>query len=757
MVSRKIFTFLSILLMIVLCSFIVSPEALAQQNSTIRVIAIAGDDGIPIAGANVLLLDPESGEILDAGATNNDGLFQFSGIDVREYRIKVSFIGYETYEQTLTTEANTNKIIQARLPVKVEALDELVVEDKREVTTGQVGLRQISRQDISRVPTPIAGGDLASYLQGDPGIISTGDRGGELYIRGGTPSQNKVLVDGMPIVKPFHISNFFSAFPQKAIQTVDLYAGGFGAEYSDATSAIIDVNLRPGNFRQYSGSGSVSPYLASFQVEGPFQTNHQSFMLMGRKSTISESSPFVSGDDGSDIDFYDITGRYSVQGYNFNCSMTGIITHDSGKINPARDFDLSWQNTVVGGRCSAFGETIDYPINVTVGYSHYKNSEASDGETNRSSSFSEIFLKFDNTQRVFGIPLDFGFKMNFGDYEASLAERFTDLESFEEQTILVNAFISNAWEVSDQLTLNMGVAGLATTFQPITLEPRFRAAYNPAGRDDIEVSMALGRYYQASTAIGDVRNAGSVFKVRKPINNNFALPSADHAILGYSQRFGNTVTLNVEGYIKNHHDISVSKLTPTATIETETTTAEGLGYGADIQLEYERNPFYLLLGYGYGNVEYKATSDDLGSFLSQPVDRYHPAHDQRHKVNSIVSYEIGDFTTSARWEFGSGRPFTQVFAFDLLVDIPDETPTTDSGTARTLFSRPFDQRLPVYHRLDVSVERSFRFTPNFAMDLKAGAINIYDRDNVFYYDSNNLQRVNQTSLFPYVSLRAQFN
>lgn len=158
-------------------------------------------------------------------------------------------------------------------------------------------------------------------------MVTSGDRGGELFIRGGTPAQNLILVDNIPVIKPFHISNLFSAFPQETISSAELYAGGFGAEYAGATSAVLDVNLRQGNMRRFEGSAAASPYMLSMRLEGPLKRDEQSLLFMGRTSMLERTAPTLIGQDVP-LTFYDMTTRYSVNWAEVVCSITGMHTYD---------------------------------------------------------------------------------------------------------------------------------------------------------------------------------------------------------------------------------------------------------------------------------------------------------------------------------------------------------------------------------------------------------------------------------------------
>src|SRR5690606_24875027 len=145
--------------------------------------------------------------------------------------------------------------------------------------------------------TPDVEGDLATYLQTLPGVVTLGDRGGQLFVRGGTPSQNLVLIDGLLVYQPFHIIGFFSAFPQELVQSVDVYAGGFGPRYSGRVSSVIDVTMREGNKQRFEGAASVSPFLASARAEGPLRRGAVSFLASLRSSVIEPVAPTLIGQE----------------------------------------------------------------------------------------------------------------------------------------------------------------------------------------------------------------------------------------------------------------------------------------------------------------------------------------------------------------------------------------------------------------------------------------------------------------------------
>jgi hypothetical protein len=144
------------------------------------------------------------------------------------------------------------------------------------------------------VPTPAGSGDLASYLQTLPGVVTTGDRGGHLFVRGGTPAENLVLIDGIPIYQPFHILGFFSVFPEDLVSSADLYAGGFGARYHGRSSSVLDVRMRDGSRHGYRAAGSASPFVAEALIEGPLGGGFP-WMASARRSLVEQTSEALLG------------------------------------------------------------------------------------------------------------------------------------------------------------------------------------------------------------------------------------------------------------------------------------------------------------------------------------------------------------------------------------------------------------------------------------------------------------------------------
>ena len=753
------------------CIFASSTSSKAQDNdATLRVIVTGEDDGLTVIGANIVLTSPE-GDTLYTGVSNVDGLREFSNVAPGEYRILISYIGFETFREEITLEPGQTRVFKPSLKTATLEIDEVVVRVERGAVRREAGKQTITPAEIELIPAPGPGGDLSAYLQTLPGVVTTGDKGGEFFIRGGTPSQNKVLLDNIPLVKPFHISNLFSAFPQDVISTVDLYAGGFGAEYVGATSSVLDVSLRQGNLKRYESSASASPYLLSFQAEGPLSKDKSSILFVARRSAIDQTAPQLTGEEVP-LTFGDVMGRLSVNWAGFTCNFTTLYTYDQGKINPVRDLRLKWTNTAAGVRCLGYGEELSNIVDFTIGYSGFTSSETGIDDIGRESNVKRGFLRLDNEGEIWGMSTNYGFSWNLNFYTATLddpfpilsgvQDRYQDLDSsIDLLDSVFDAYISLDWKPGENFTITPGLASQNRHRDMyISLEPRLRAVWNPGGSDNQEISLAAGRYVQLMEGITDERDAGTVFYIYNPIGDDQPVPEALHGILGYRQKIGGRLEANIEGYVKDQKNIPVSEWTREPGNTIRTASADGFTYGLDLQLEYNRFPFYVSVGYGYSEVTYEAPSDELVAWLDRDIFRYNPSHDLRHKLNIISSLNFAGFTANASWRYTTGAPYTRLFAFDFALpffDLVNQDVNTDRGAAQSLYSEPFDGRLPSFHRLDVSLSREFNLLPGFSLDAEIGAINAYNVRNVFYFDVNTFEQIDQTRLLPYASLSMNLN
>lgn len=752
-------SFRSLLLLVISASLWISNPVTAQdtQDVTLRGFVTDVSTGQPLSGANVVLLD-STGRVRGA-ATNPDGFYRIADIAPGRYTLRISFVGYVSYTDTLRLGPQAYVRRSVALYPGEQRLDEVTVEAEDEAEMPEAGLQPIRPADIARIPTPGPGSDLAMYLQSLPGVVAPGDRGGQLFIRGGTPSQNLILLDGTPVYQPFHIVGFFSAFPQDLVAGVDFYAGGFPARYTGRLSSVIDVTTRSGNNRHFEGGASLGPFLAGARVEGPIVKGSMSFLASVRTSVIERTAPTIIGEE-LPLTFGDQFIKIQNAGETGRCSAAGLHTYDRGQIDLESDDVFTWSNYVVAGRCLTFAPTSPLTAEVKAGVSYFENTvgstsdDPSTPDDERTASLWRLHTDADLTYQVGTLELIGGFRVGAGGQDFRLRELFQGLgTSDEEFTIKTGLHGGLKWSPDARFTLYPSVA--FTTFSELSpsIEPRLRASWRPWGTEAHQLSAAAGLYRQPLVGLSDERDAGSVFTAWQFAPNANQRPEAWHALLGWQSDLGAGFDASIEGYYKRMTELLVPTWDTNARFTTSLGSATGTSYGFDARVQFQRAPFYLNLSYGYSWTRYGLRQENFSSIFGEPIQHYHPQHDRRHQLGVVASLERGAWQASTRWQYGSGLPYTAPEGFDAWLDLralPD--PRSELGQLRFLFDRPFGERLPAYHRLDLSVQRDFSFS--FAdLTLEAGAINLYDRSNVFYFDLFSLRRVDQLPLVPYVSLQ----
>ena len=238
------------------------------QDNNVKGFVYEKSTGEPMMFCNVYFKGTTYG-----ASTDINGFFNITRIPDGEYTILVTNLGYDTIAERLELKNNVvlnKKYYLEESNVVLAAVN--ITADKIEARTEtKTSVVNITPKVITRIPTMGGQADLAQYLQVIPGVIFTGDQGGQLYIRGGSPIQNKVLLDGMVVYNPFHSIGLFSVFDTDIIRNAEVYTGGFGAEYGGRISSVMDITTRDGNKKRLAGKLSASTFGAKLMLEGPFK------------------------------------------------------------------------------------------------------------------------------------------------------------------------------------------------------------------------------------------------------------------------------------------------------------------------------------------------------------------------------------------------------------------------------------------------------------------------------------------------------
>ncbi len=749
--------FLTVNLPVILIFSISLNDALFGQSISIQGMVVDQEDARPLIGANLILQHADEEDITYGTATGRNGYFGITiPVDGR-YVLSISHIGYITHTDTLNLDPGTRHTLNFELIQDDEILDELHIAPASGTIMRARGEQRIRTIDIARVPTPAGSGDLASYLQALPGVVSTGDRGGQLYIRGGTSSQNMTLIDGSVIYQPFHIVNFYSAFPENLISGVDFYAGGFGSRYSNRISSVIDVQSRDGDRYRHRASGSVSPFLGELYLEGPIVSGSSSWILSGRKSLIEETSPWFMNEQ-QPLSFNSQFFKFShISQENSVCSVTIMRTADQGRMDFESDDLFRWNNFVLGGRCMMLPEQAASLFELNLGVSHMSNAAGDRRNPELYSDITRLNMELNLTRYIQNIRFEYGGFAHLKWYNYDLQELFQIPRDETELVLGSGIYMEATFPIGERMRLRSGAAFTyyMDQYDP-SFEPRFRFTWNPFGRESEEFSVSAGIYRQALAGLSDIRDVSSVFVAWMMSPAGGAQMEARHYMAGWRQALGGGFQVAFEAYYKQLRNLPITTWSTLARFNTDLSMADGTIYGSDIRLEYNRGIFYGFAGYGYNWTKYETTQEHFTIWFDEPVQRFHPPHDRRHQFNTMASITLGPYKTNVRWQLGTGLPFTQPMGFDEYIRFDDGLPNIRRfyGNPRMIMEKPYQGRLPTYHRLDVSLERSIHFS--FAdISIQAGAINFYDQSNMFYYDIYTQRQIDQLSFAPYFSVKME--
>lgn len=663
---------------LLLFSFFIT-GALLAQTGTIKGFVYLKESGEPVLFTTVALKGTTIGQ-----ATDVNGYFSISQIPPGDYIITVSGLGYDTLQEPVTVKAGaiiSKKLYLVQSNIKLQEVEVSAEQAARQGET-QISVNKIDPIVIKKLPTVGGEPDLAQYLQVLPGVIFTGDQGGQLYIRGGSPVQNKVLLDGMIVYNPFHSIGLFSVFDADIIRNADVYAGGFGAEYGGRISSIMDITTRDGNKKHIAGKVAASPFGAKLLLEGPFKKYQEgsaatiSYIASAKTSYLPTTSKALYSyidPQGLPFSFNDYYGKVSFNSNNGSkLNLFGFDFND--KVSYKALQDMNWQAYGGGGNFLLVPQNSPILVNGNFAYSQYKIALKPELEQPKTSAIDGFNMGLGFTYFMGKNELNYGFEVlgfrtDFDFYNA-VRRHITQVESTTEIGGFVKyKYVSGNRKLIVEPSLRLQYYASLSNFSP---EPRLSFKYNITSR--LRVKGAGGMYSQNLIAANSDRDVVNLFygflsgpDDAPPMPDGSAakskLQKAIHYVAGVEVDLTRHLNLNVEAYQKNFTqltNLNPYKLTDT---DNDFINETGKAQGVDIVLKHDYKRLYVWLVYSLTYItRYDGVlKDEAGNKIS-----YHPNFDRRHNANVVVSYTFGkdrNWEINARWNLGSGFPFKTTGGF----------------------------------------------------------------------------------------------
>ncbi|MFZ9613125.1 MAG: TonB-dependent receptor [Crocinitomicaceae bacterium] len=761
---------------------------LNAQDNSIR--GFVYDDGNmePISDIKVKLLKQDSSVI--AGAyTNLNGGFLIPKLMKGSYIVKVEVGGYKkSFVNVEITDKQKIYDVQFKLIRSTQEVKEVVVdlgkkEKKNEVL---IGTLKYNKEGLERIPVHGGENDIVGAISVTPGVITTGDQGGQLYVRGGTPIQNKVLLDGMTIYNPFHSIGFFSIFETELVKNVDVYTGGFESKYGGRVSSVMDITYRDGNRKEFGGRVSASPFLAKMVLEGPIgkatkeKAAAGSYVFSAKHSLLDYTSkslyPKVNGGNGLPFNFTDLYGKvtFNADG-GTKVSAFGFHNQDSVNYDVA---NLRWDAS--GGGVNFLMVPSGSPLFVRghVNGSNYQTTFTETAQEPRYSKIGGFDLGFDFSYFLKNeSELSYGFNINgFNTEFVTYNEAKRKIEAVNFTTEIGTYFnfrhVGRRWVI--QPGLRVQVYASLNTISP---EPRLGLKYNAT--ENLRFKFSGGRFSQNFTSASSDKDVVNLFNgllsaptnVQEEFVTQFqnvkniknGLQYAWHAILGFEYDLGKLWSFNIEGYYKYfnqlsninqnklYNDVSQFELIDDV-FKKDFIIESGQSYGVDVLAKYNKDRIFFWAVYSFG----KNTRWD-------GFNTYAPVFDRRHNLNIVGSYLLGkkkELEFNVRWNLGSGLPFTPNagnYQAETFANGVTSNYVTNNPSYLTMILGTFNsQRLPYYHRLDITLKKHFNLKNKDVLEMIASVTNVYNRNNIFYVNRVTGEQIYQFPVLPSFGLNYKF-
>jgi hypothetical protein len=733
---RHYFFWITVLLPVSFAVAEIKASGELSDNATLSGYVRDSETGETMVGATVLVVETRQG-----GITNKSGYYAVSDIEAGTYTVVYSFLGYKRKEITITLKKRESRRLDVELLPETLQLDEVVVEsnrfdDRRQISVSRVNIpiRQISQLRIG------GEADVFRSLQYLPGILSSSQISSGLYIRGGSPDQTLVLLDGSAVYNPSHLFGFFSTFNPDAVKDIDLIKGGYPAEYGGRLSAVLDLVQKDGNRREFGGTASLGLISSRLSAEGP--VGDGSWFFGARRTYIDLLSGFLETEEDPlpNYYFYDINGKISQDfGMSDKLFLSGFTSRDVLDFDNRAGFNgsIGINNSLLSTRWThLFSDNLFSVFNLS--YSRYGNSFSSSNtgfETEARNTIEDYTLKGNLEWFVSSDwTLKGGFEVNR--YELSYLQNFTGdadssssgngggVLSIDAIDHTSSAFLQSNYQLSPLLSLQTGLrANYYDLRGLVKFDPRIAARYQ--AQDFIAIKAAFGVYHQyfRLASLPDF----SFFDTWLPTDSTMNPGRAIHYVLGVETRPFTDIDFNVDVYYKDLAHVSELNQFQTrgTTVRDFFYDGEGEAYGIEFFLQKKRGRLTGWVGYALGWIDVRFDELNQGRW-------FRPKWDRRHDFKALAQYRINDsWDISATFTFQSGQSYTAQTS-----RLETRLPGSESGKGLNIPADRYGLRLPPSHQLNLNANYHttlFGLPASLMLDI----YNVYSRRDIWfrYYDS----------------------
>ncbi|WP_420456743.1 TonB-dependent receptor [Rubrivirga sp.] len=712
-------------------------------------------------------------------ATNVQGFYTLGTLEPGEVTVTASFLGYQPTRQTVTLAPGETRRLDLELAPQGVTTDEVVVEATEPIEEERApGTQNVSIDLVQALPT-VFEADLFRSIQLLPGVKASSDFSSALYIRGGSPDQTLILLDGTTVYNPTHFFGFFSTFNTEAIKDVRLYKGAYPSTYGGRLGSVVDVYNRDGNRRETDASLSVGLLASRVGVEGPLPGVSGSYSLNARRSTLEPLLAVLReqlDEDGipESFYFYDLNGKVSVDlSPNDRLGLATYAGRDQVVVPFGDDaqFDLDYgnrtaslaYNRVLSG--TAFAQTrltasryFSYPVGSFAGTEFQRPNTLTDYSARVDVEWlpSETF---ELRTGAWGGTLNLGLESSFNGNTQT---------SYGNPSRYASGYVQGRVRPGDGWILTGGVRAeyfrsltddlLTEDIEPV---PSSYVRFSPQVQvertfgEDLVLQFAAGQYHQFLSLISN--EAFSGFDTWVTTGVGVPPQSSEQVVLGVKTNLGPAYRLDVEVYgrtLRDLFDIDPNNQ-DVAGLDYQSLFrfGEGYAFGAEFLLERGIGKLTGLVSYTLGSTRRRYPGESAAFQGYFP-----PKYDRLHDLTVVAQYALGrGWQATVAGAYATGQAYTTPAGRFEAEGLPFEDPTLPVLVSNGLNTA----RLPPYHRVDAGVTKRGVW-PFATYELQLQLVNVYNRRNLWFvtydFDSNPVEvgEVRQLPILPNVSLSLDF-
>lgn len=741
--------------LLIICLLIAKP-AVSQDRHSISGYIYEKGSRETIPGVNIFIPGTTTGT-----ASNTYGFYSLR-LPAGEYEIMFSFVGYQTKSFSIKLDKDIPLEVELDPTIEIEGVEVRAEMPKQSSRSSQMSVMEIPVRQIKAIPALLGEKDALKVVQLMPGVQKGSEGTSGLYVRGGGPDQNLIILDDATVYNAYHLFGFFSLFNGDAIKSLELTKGGFPARYGGRLSSVLEIVMKDGNKEKISGEAGIGVISSRLVLEGPIVKDKASFIISGRRTYYDIlARPFMPDDIKLGLFFYDLTAKANweinrknkifLSGYFGKDKFSGQEKYD----NSAMEAGMFWDNATSTIRWNHIFRSNLFS-NLSLIFSNYRlkifAKEKYDGdifELSYRSGIRDLGAKYDFTWMPLpSHTIRFGLNSIWHSFNPSaVVLNDTYSNEFISEVNTINTYESGIYLEDEVKIFDRGIinAGLRLSHHfhdgtsNLTLEPRISGSLFLT-----KTFSAKASYAQMNQHIHLLSSTGIGLPTDLWVPATKFAPSQDsrQVAAGFAKDLRDiSTTISLEGYYKKSNNVIAYREgasflmldDPTDATEIKweenVTSGTSLSYGMELLAHKKSGRFSGWIGYTLSWTQLQFDEINNGK-------PYWAKYDRRHDISVVGIYELSKgITISGTWVYGTGNAITLPLAtYPVNQHVPSNVGNNIwNGNAEIQdYGEKNGFRMAPYHRLDLSIQIHKKLS-KYERTWEFGVYNAYNRQNPFVY------------------------